>query len=161
MLSVQHVSVRFDGSHLQRPFSEYRAACDPPQSSLFWLRQPSLIQSSLKSMERLSTIDRIALMRSQDRKFWGNIRATLFVALNICLVFWNLLTKAAWKNLAARDFCQVVLFWLCQNSWNKPKTPLRILCSCHSLLEVTLSNRSGLPWTGRSAAVLATNVTLR
>lgn len=89
---------------------------------------------------------------------WGNIRATLFVALNICLVFWNLLTKAAWKKLGSQRLFQVVLFWLYQNSWNKPKTPARLLCSCHSLLQLTLSNRWGLPQTGRSAAVLASKV---
>ena len=73
--------------------------CLRPSTELAFLAgQPSLIQSSLKSMETLSTIDRITLIRSQDRKLWGNIRATLFVALNICLVFWNLLTKAAWKK---------------------------------------------------------------
>lgn len=76
--------------------SECRA--DPPQSWISWLGQQSPTQSSQKSMKRLSTIDRMELIPSQHRKLEGNIRATLFVAFNICLVFWNLLTKAAWQK---------------------------------------------------------------
>lgn len=74
--------------------------CSPGPSTklISWLGQPSLTQTSQKSMERLSTIGRMELIPSQDRKLGGNIRATLFVALNICLVFWNLLTEAAWKK---------------------------------------------------------------
>lgn len=49
-------------------------------------------------MKRLSTIDRMELILSQDRKLNGNISATLFVALNFCLVFRNSLTKAAWQK---------------------------------------------------------------
>lgn len=97
-----------------KSFSECRAAHDPPQSWISWLGQCSLTQNSQKSMERFSTIDRMELIPSQDRKLKGNIRATLFVALNICLVFWNLLTEAAWQKPGSQSL--LVLFWLYQNS---------------------------------------------
>lgn len=139
-----------------KPSSECCAAHDPPLSWISWLGQSSLTQSSQKSMGRLSTIDRMELIPSQDRKLGGNIRATLFVALNICLVFWNLLTKAAWQKPGSKSLLPKSCYFRCIRTPEiNPKNPVRLLCSCCNLLQLSPSKSSGRAWTGRAAAALA------